>query len=187
MILAEGYDDAVMLDLECMGSKSDSAIVSIGAVVVNLLSGKVHENVFYQTVSLQSSVQYGGKIYPDTVMWWLQQSEAARNAIRPDTNTVTIATALASFRTWMSYRSTQVTVWGNGADYDNIVLTSAYERLGAPCPWNFRANRCYRTLKNIYPEIELVRTGEHHNALDDAISQANHLVKLIDRTRGVER
>ena len=37
----------------------------------------------------------------------------------------------------------------------------------------------YRTLKNLLPYIEMERVGEHHNALDDAKSQALHAIKLL--------
>jgi inhibitor of KinA sporulation pathway (predicted exonuclease) len=46
-------------------------------------------------------------------------------------------------------------------------------------PWKFYNDRCYRTLKAMYPHIKMPkRTGTHHNALDDAISQVNHLILL---------
>ena len=49
--------------------------------------------------------------------------------------------------------------------------------------WPYRNNRCYRTLKGLLPAIELERSGTHHNALDDAITQARHLQKIV-RTLG---
>ncbi len=48
-------------------------------------------------------------------------------------------------------------------------------------PWNFWNNRCYRTLKNLHPKIELVRTGVHHHALADAKTQALHLLEILKR------
>jgi len=46
-------------------------------------------------------------------------------------------------------------------------------------PWYFWNDRCYRTMKSLYPQIPMERDGVHHNALDDAISQARHLMAIL--------
>jgi inhibitor of KinA sporulation pathway (predicted exonuclease) len=45
--------------------------------------------------------------------------------------------------------------------------------------WN---ERCYRTVKNQYPDVKLTRTGTYHNALDDARTQAEHLVQICQNS-----
>ena len=45
----------LMLDLETMGTKSNSAIISIGAVEFDILTGKTGRE-FYRNVSLQSCI-----------------------------------------------------------------------------------------------------------------------------------
>lgn len=45
--------------------------------------------------------------------------------------------------------------------------------------------RCFRTLKNLWPHIEPAkRTGTHHNALDDAIWQTEHIFTIRRSLRG---
>jgi inhibitor of KinA sporulation pathway (predicted exonuclease) len=39
-------------------------------------------------------------------------------------------------------------------------------------------------MKNMYPAIKLARTGTHHNAVDDAASQAYHLMNILEKLRG---
>jgi inhibitor of KinA sporulation pathway (predicted exonuclease) len=34
-------------------------------------------------------------------------------------------------------------------------------------------------VKNLHPEITMNRTGTHHNALDDARNQAQHLIDIF--------
>jgi hypothetical protein len=46
-------------------------------------------------------------------------------------------------------------------------------------PWKYWRNRCYRTLKNLHPEVPIERTGIYHRALDDARSQAVHAMQLL--------
>jgi exodeoxyribonuclease VIII len=48
-----------------------------------------------------------------------------------------------------------------------------------PVPWQFWNSRCYRTVKSLYPDNKLKRSGTYHNAVDDAESQARHLIELL--------
>ena len=70
-------------------------------------------------------------------------------------------------------------VWSNGAGFDNVVLSSAFRRIGMEQPWPFRNDRCYRTMKAQHPEVKMQRVGTHHNAVDDAESQARHLMAMM--------
>lgn len=46
-------------------------------------------------------------------------------------------------------------------------------------PWPHWNDRCYRTLKAMRPDVKMERTGTHHNAVDDATSQARHALALL--------
>ena len=162
----------IMIDLETMGTGPSAAIIAIGAVEFdeNSIGRK-----FYEVVTLESSVANGGVIDPSTVMWWLGQSEEARETIR--VHGMHINVVLAKFSQWIDY-SDELQIWGNGAGFDNVILETAYQRSGHECPWKFFNNRCYRTVKALYPEVDAVRSGVHHNALDDAITQAQHMIAM---------
>ena len=67
----------------------------------------------------------------------------------------------------------------NGAAFDNVILASAYRRNGTRQPWQFLNDRCYRTMKAQYPAVKMQRNGTHHNAVDDAESQARHLIAMM--------
>lgn len=169
--------DNIMLDLETMGNGPQAAIVAIGAVEFDLLTQEIGEK-FYAAVDLASSVYWGGKIDASTVMWWLRQSDEARMALGRDGKD--IGEALGLFADWLKGRGDrqQIKVWGNGVDFDNVILSSAYHNMSHPVPWEWFNNRCYRTVKKLYPYVEIRRSGTHHNALDDAVSQAEHLIKI---------
>lgn len=171
----------VMLDLETMSSKPDAAIVAIGAVEFDTETREVGAR-FYLPVQLASSVRCGGAMEPDTVLWWLQQEEAARRELWKE-DRADLATALQQFTAWMTERAPagEVRVWGNGAAFDNVVLRSAYERMHLAAPWRFWNDRCYRTMKAQRPEVKLERVGVHHNAADDAESQARHLLAMLEQ------
>lgn len=168
----------VMLDLETMGNGPDAAIVAIGAVEFDIDEGLIGRK-FYMPVSLQSSVSLGGIIDPSTVEWWMEQSDEARSMFKVPG--VHIAVALNEFSGWMGRRENceDVRVWGNGAAFDNVILASAYRRADIPRPWLFWNDRCYRTVKALHPDVKIERVGTHHNAVDDAESQARHLIRML--------
>ena len=163
----------VMLDLETMSIDSNAAIVAIGAVRYTTNDNMLGQ--FYRVVSLESSVEAGLDMDACTVGWWLRQSEEARE-IFTGRNSVSIEQALKDFSSWVLDTDE---IWGNGVDFDNVILTKAYKKCNMNVPFSYRANRCYRTLKNLFPQIELEREGTYHNALDDAISQAKHLAMIL--------
>jgi exodeoxyribonuclease VIII len=66
-------------------------------------------------------------------------------------------------------------VWGNGATFDNVILANAYDACRIRRPWKYYADMCFRTVRNQYPHVQVKRQGTHHNALDDALTQAHHL------------
>lgn len=170
-----------MLDLETLSTANNAAIVAIGGVRFNPSEGTLDkENAFYCTVNSKSAQQAGGVIDAETVMWWMQQSDEARQAISGDDN-IRIEVALKSFSEWVREKPLEG-LWGNGANFDNVILESAYHRSGWTPPWSYKQNRCYRTLAALFPEIE--RAKNSHHALQDAKNQAEHLCKIWEKMYG---
>lgn len=168
----------IMLDLETLSSAPDACIVAIGATAFSIDGSPAAGSVrFYVVVDPKSAQQAGGTIDARTVAWWTQQSDAARSIFsfpRP----LPITAALEAFAEFCA-RFNRPKIWGNGAGFDNVVLRSAYERLNITTPWEWRDDRCYRTLKNMHPDIQFDRSGVAHDALDDAISQARHAERIF--------
>lgn len=174
--MADAIYSNVMLDLETMGIGPDAAIVAIGACTFDIADGKIG-TTYYNRVNLASSVAHGGVIDADTVTWWLQQGDEARAEVAREG--LSIAEALQSFADWMALHTHSTEVWGNGASFDNVILRGAYARNGTPAPWAWWNDRCYRTIKELNRGVQMERLGTHHNALDDAISQALHLIAML--------
>jgi exodeoxyribonuclease VIII len=166
----------VMLDLETMGVTANAAIIAIGAVGFNLKTGELGPE-FYQKISLTSSMENGGVVDASTILWWMAQSQEAKKVF--DGRVVSINQALYEFSIWMNQFGPDCHVWGNGASFDNTILTENFRRCGIDRPWKFTKDRCYRTVKSMFSSIHIKRLGTHHNALDDAKSQALHLICMI--------
>jgi hypothetical protein len=138
---------------------------------------QVHEDrAFYEIVNLESATKHGGTVSPSTILWWMEQSTAARAQYTTQQG-LPLPDALARFTEWLPQ---DAWLWGNGADFDNVVLGHAYASCGLLRPWSFRNNRCFRTLKAIHPHILPSTTNvlEHH-AKADAVYQAHHARMIL--------
>lgn len=163
----------IMLDLETLDTGNNAVIISIGAVEFGL-EGVTRE--FYTAVEKEQQVEKWGRTTSGaTIKWWSEQSAEARKVLT-DPLAKPLPSALMDFRDWLFEPPGGIDeMWGNGADFDNVVLRNAYVAVGQECPWSFWTNRCFRTLKNLgvplQPGDGIARTT-HHNALDDAKVQA---------------
>ena len=160
----------VMLDIETLGTDPGCPVIAIGAVKFD--ADSVSKDTFYLPITLQSNFDYGLKPSAATIEWWMGQETAAKTIFGGER--FNLAVALQEFQKWFSVDS----IWGNSARFDCGILLAAYQAVGLEAPWRFWHEKCYRTVKGFAPHIELVREGTHHNALDDARSQAEHLIML---------
>lgn len=175
---------AVMIDLETMSSHMDAAIVAIGAVafdprgssLLDMLSVSIEgqpDTCFYTNVQLQSCLNAGLKVSGDTIMWWLQQSQEARDAIS-STPSVAIWSALYKLLVWIEHVKPEQ-VWAH-ANFDLSILDTAYKACGwSKVPWKYYNARDVRTIYDLAYSGEKVpnipETNKHH-ALYDAARQA---------------
>lgn len=177
-----------MVDLETLGCKPGCVILSIGAVRFD--SGKPGD-WFYSRVDLQSSLQWGFRIEPDTLMWWFRHGDAAlEHASLGGEDVVMSLTRLSKF-----FGDGKFEIWGNGSTFDNDILRRAFGRFGLTT-WERRSDRCYRTLVDtagagmtmdydaLFPLINKPdwwgKVPRHH-ALRDAACQAAFAEKIFQR------
>lgn len=169
----------VMLDIETYGLAPGSVIKTIGAVKFALAEGKpTILDRFYNRISVESSDSAGLKMDAATVEWWLQQSDQARaEMVKPGE---VLSSVLKYFALFLGF---DAEVWGNGVGFDNTLLRVAYNAVRVECPWKHTADKCYRTIKNANQDIPIdaYRVRTQHNALDDAESQAMHLMAIWQR------
>lgn len=174
----------IMVDLETMGTDPYSPIVSIGAV--RFIDGPMQGAMepFYQAITLESCMELGLKPSADTILWWLDKArDGAARDVFTDSRAVKLPLALDMFTDW--YASRPDHLWGNSAAFDLGLLKDAYKACGKEAPWKFYRERCYRTLKSlpIAADVAMKRRGTHHNALDDAITQAHHCRDILAKMR----
>lgn len=167
---------SLMIDLETLGTTADSVILSIGAVKFDLATGVIDDFGFYRSVSIESNLDYKRRISESTMLWWFKQPAAAQEVFHEPKEA--LGTALVELSDWIG--SEQFLIWSNGADFDIPMLSHAYTQMQVEIPWKFFNSRCYRTYKNLpgAKDIRVPPTGIKHNALSDALQQAQTLIAI---------
>ena len=165
----------IMLDLETLGTRPGSIVLTIGAVKFD--KGGIRDK-FYVAIDKNDSDFFDLTSDPSTVDWWQKQSAEAREAAF--SGKTPLHDALVLFAKFCGTERT-TTVWGNGSDFDNVLLEEAYQAVSMDPPWRFYQSRCYRTVKNLFPNVKTPSVGTEHHALDDAIYQANRLIAIARR------
>lgn len=180
------YDHA-MIDLETLGVRPGATILSIGVVPFDVQGPAPEAECLHLIISRGDSERLGFQEDVDTVAWWDRQSWEAQETLRQaEEGGFLVPEALAQLTAYLRARlpidlkgRIAGGVWGNGSDFDNVMLAAAYHRLGQALPWPFWQNRCFRTLKGLGFAAEPRRQGTHHNALDDALHQARWAVAIL--------
>ncbi|MBZ9119543.1 3'-5' exoribonuclease [Escherichia coli] len=167
----------LMIDLETMGKNPDAPINALAGKFFDPATGEMGPE-FSKTIDLETA---GGVIDRDTIKWWLKQSREAQSAILTDE--IPLDDALLQLREFIDENSGEffVQVWGNGANFDNVILRRSYERQEIPCPWRYTNDRDVRTIVALGLVMDfdarsvITFEGERHNALHDARYQAKYV------------
>ena len=136
---------------------------------------------------LQRCFKYPLTRDPSTVEWW-SHPDRADAAAQLLTNVVDLRDGLIAFGHWIAamcpdgvfdaQRDHNFRIWCHGENMDEPMLRMAYKACGLPVPWHYRSPRDTRTIfdaAGMDPATCLTAFqtgGTHHNALDDATTQA---------------
>lgn len=182
-----------MIDIETLDVRPTALVLSIGAVEFYPQRHNYISRVFYRAIDPFTAQAAGLTISASTVMWWMSQSQEARDALA--INPVPIVQALMDLIVFLTPRSTEpqeISVWAHSPSFDLVILENAYRAaLLGPAPWTHRQTRCTRTiyalagvsLSDVAASAGTYHT--YHNALDDAIVQA-HAVNLAYEKLGLK-
>lgn len=187
-----------MLDLETMGTNNNAVVVAIGAVFFDPVEGALGSNFYTSLGDWESQIRAGAVMDSETVQWWLGAKDSSPNDdARKDLFKESADTISALFK-FMDFVQgyganvnliSDVKMWGNGVDFDNVILRNCYNRmhpqaLALKAPWKYPNSRCFRTLKNEFKGKKPEQRGlVRHNALDDAIYQAKWAINIYQTMR----
>lgn len=179
----------LMLDLETLGQKANTAVLSLGAV---LFTSKEVIAETYIVPSLKSQLS-GNKraVDADTVAWWMKQDVYAKKVFEEAMQSpLTIAGFCSDFSVFIDKHAgrSDIVAWSNGAGFDVPIMEHIMHSVGLEVPWKFWNIRCYRTLKYLFPiENAVAKQSVKHNALDDARFQANCVMKFLNDNPSMDR
>jgi DNA polymerase III epsilon subunit-like protein len=165
-----------MIDLETLGTNPDSPIVSIGAVFFDLANRSLGPT-FYMALDVSEQIKRGRKPSGDTIKWWMSQSDAAKKVFHEKAQPA--AAVLPTFQKWLRQFDLKKGpyVWGNGSTFDLSMLEDIFRCYDLPEPWGYNKAMDVRTYKRFLAGgAQIPNAGTAHNALDDAIAQAQYII-----------
>ena len=176
----------VMLDTETLGTRQDSAFISIGACLFDPNTGEIGETV-YQNIDWDDALKKRG-ITGATIKWWLRQSKEAQNRVCAPGKP--LKEVLKNFGRWFREGDPERRVWGNGATFDVSLMENAYLAEFGVTPWAHWNVRDVRTImdvgSNLFNKADIPFEGTQHDALADAIHQAKYVSKMWQLLRRVK-
>lgn len=166
----------LMLDFETLDVAECPVILSMGAVVFNE-NGIVDS--FFEKIDQQSCIDIGFTVSVETLLWWEEQSDAAKKAAFG--GTTDIRSAMGMLVDFYKKHECQE-IWSKGALADIRWANNILIKLNLKKPWKFSREMCFRTYLKYSPKVDFRPVGEAHNAIDDAINQALQFI-LIEATK----
>lgn len=160
-----------MVDIETYDTKPTAVILSIGAVVITDPTQSYYRE-------LDPTTQTYRTVSDSTKEWWSKQPMPI--PIGP----YSLYAALSDFSGWLQdiCKGAEPVIWCKGTDFDVAILANAYEQMYLPVPWKYNNIRDCRTV------FKIAQWGPKkaaHNALSDAIDQADDLLGALNKLQGV--
>lgn len=168
-----------MVDIETLATSTDAVISTIGCATFDL-NAMGSKSVYYTRVSIESCLAIGLRMDAATVMWWMDQPDAARREITSREGLATIYTALQGLSDFVisESRGREIRMYAKDPDFDCTILRTAYERTHLPCPWSYWQTRSVRTTLEDHNYTEKLRA--QHHALHDAMLQIQAVQKALN-------
>jgi hypothetical protein len=162
-----------MLDLETLSRSTNASIVSIGAAKFTVADGITSD--FYVEIDPEDCQAKGLDADVSTFMWWLETDPQEAQATLPDGKPLGIA-----LRDFSRFYDGSDTVWAKSPAFDCVILSNAYDVCDLKVPWDYWSTRDVRTLMDLSVAVDTGQEGTKHNAKDDAVSQAENIIKTLE-------
>lgn len=170
----------IMADIETTGTEPGCCILSIALVP---FATDMPLDTFYETVSHRSCLDAGLTDSHETLAWWDKQKKDVQEEAFSGTRDIKSVLESMTFYLRQIGEPKDIHLWGNGKDFDNVILAAAFKKLGLKQPWHYRNNHCYRDLAGMYPMYPKGDVFQAHHALQDAIAQAKHAEIIMEGAR----
>ena len=158
-----------MLDLETLSTKPDATVLTFGACKFNPYKQEDIDKGIYFRINVDEQITLGRDVDDSTVEWWGKQAEDVREEALGDGDRITLEQFTKELNRFIVGAKN---IWAQGPVFDIVILENLYRQLGLPCPWQFWQIRDSRTLVSTHGDPREKNKVGLHNALEDAVSQA---------------
>ena len=169
-----------MVDCESLGTTPDSVVLSVGVVQFDPYGQLAPFNSYYRELAV--GAQPSRKIDPRTLEWWEKQPNKPNGEWYPDI----VCLGIVSHIQLMTVSNSTPVIWARGTDFDIPLLTNLFAQYDLAVPWKYNQVRDLRTISKLFPNIVPTANNNPHNALSDALCQAEHCGRILRRIRQLE-
>jgi hypothetical protein len=157
----------------------DAIIVTIGAVAFDSTTFEI-KDTFYKKISIESCENIGLHKCENTIAFWKAQPKAVYDDTFSTIDRHDIKDVMNDFVVFW-YKNNGIEFWCNGANFDEPILSTVFDRLSIPKPWKFWNVRCLRTLLAVNGKSMKMFGPVVHNALEDCKNQIKAYKSLFKR------
>ena len=194
----------IMIDLETIDTSRTAKLLSIGACsfdinrppnLLHLFSDTFYVNVGEYSELGDSRLESKFTESEQTKQWWAQQGDAAKQVL--EANRVNPREAIKALFNWVRSHGDSPVMWACPPQFDLNILSHHFEMFGLNQPWHWSKERDFRTVREVIKvkngfmpnEPKACTVNEKtvvftkHNALHDAIVQADKLQQIVQYMR----
>ena len=173
----------IMLDIETLATSPDAVVLTFGAIKFDPFNPSIQmSDGIYFRINVDEQIDLGRRVDEGTVAWWGTQSAEVREEALGETDRVSLEDFTKALNKFVVGATR---IWAQGPVFDIVILENLYRQIGKPAPWQYYSIRDSRTLLKALGDD---RKGGAllHNALADAVSQAEAVQSAVNRHKLVE-
>lgn len=187
----------VMVDIETLGTSSDSTIFQISSVAFDINTGDTISS-YNRIADIRKNEDYEMNVSGNTLVWWLNTDKDLLSKLLNE-GKGSSSELIEDFNTWLVGLGLvgDLHLWGNGIIFDNKMIQHQFENSGLEYPIHYKRDRDVRTIVDLtcvklgITEKELRdkyydKNLEVHNAFNDVINQINLVVNCYRELTSVE-
>ncbi|MCL1125607.1 3'-5' exonuclease [Shewanella surugensis] len=181
-----------LIDIKTFGHTENAVIASMACVIVNVVKSRVVDECY---IRCQTEFQTNRALDEASIAFWRQQRFNNPNAwqelFSPNMPRQPLEQALQHLSNFIHQHfptNSVVQIMGNRAEFDNVILSNAYQQTGVKQPWFEHENQSLASMiwlaKMLFgydPQCSIPFKGTQHLALHDAQHQAKVLLAIMDK------
>lgn len=176
----------LMLDIETLGTDSDTTLIQLACVAFDIRTGSIVSE-FNEFIDIGQTKDL--KVTGSTIKWWLKTDSTLFKSLI-ERGSLSEREVFARFHNWMKglQETYSLYAWGNGLLFDLAIIKTKLTQYGFSYPISFKTERDVRTIVDLYcakkgitekqfKDIHKSNDLVVHNGLDDCKFQIRFVVE----------